>query len=450
MTDYLKDIGSLLQNQINNLKRTIKIVSDELNIEEEIVKKCIGGKLCESDAKDLLFKFYEKYPISLKEIFIEKDLTDNGIIHYGSNKSKLSSRILNRPNKDNENKEFYEYRDTAMCKNSPFKPEYIKMLRHVYDADPYNKDVTYNKGHLLTQITFFIGPVNFYYILDGKKYCCEMNTGDSNFITPYIPHSFTKRMYSGQDDKDAIIIAVTFSSNVYNSLQDIIFSKVENISKISGNLRYPEQVLKLRIERLLELNYMNKENIISILENKYTKEQINQVLYNGIYHDNIINELCIILNIFKEELIINKLNEEVIIKKTKDSNTIKYEKNDKYYLVEQLAKSKHFPDVNGVNMTICGGGHILNSQFHQYVYNYGESSIEFLYGDKLDNKKIINKDDSLYIKPFTNYLFNKIEKDGNIIIIKLSGQINTNVLNEFASFEEKGKVRCQTEDSKWW
>ena len=27
-------------------------------------------------------------------------------------------------------------------------------------------------------------------------------------------------------------------------------------------------------------------------------------------------------------------------------------------------------DVNGVNMTICGGGHILNSQFHQYVYNF--------------------------------------------------------------------------------
>ena len=107
MTNYLKDIGSLLQNQINNLKRTVKIVSDELNIEEGIVKKCIEGKLCESDAKELLFKFYEKYPISLKEIFIEKDNTNNGIVYYNSEKSKLSGRILNRPNKDNENKEFY-------------------------------------------------------------------------------------------------------------------------------------------------------------------------------------------------------------------------------------------------------------------------------------------------------------------------------------------------------
>lgn len=450
MTNYLKDIGSLLQNQINNLKRTTKIVSEELNIDEKIIKKCIEGKLCESDAKDLLFKFYDKYPISLKEIFIEKDYTQHGVIYCDSEKSNLSGRILNRPNKDNENKEFYEYRDTAICKNSPFKPEYIKMLRNVYNNDPCNKDITYNKGHLLTQITFFIGPVNFYYILDGKKYCCEMNTGDSNFITPYIPHSFTKRMYSGQDNEDAIIIAVTFSSNVYNALQDIIFSKVENISNISGNLRNTEQVLKLRIERLLELNSITKENIVSSLKNKYSVEDINEVLNNGIYNDNIIEELCKIFNIFKEELIVNKLKKEVILKKTKDTEFTKNGKDNKYYLVKQLAKSKHFPDVNGINMTVSGDGHILNSQFHQYVYNYGESKIEFLYGEYLEYKKILNKDDSLYIKPFTNYLFNKIENDGNIIIIKLSGQINLNVLNEFASFEENGKNRCQTEDSKWW
>ena len=149
-------------------------------------------------------------------------------------------------------------------------------------------------------------------------------------------------------------------------------------------------------------------------------------------------------------MIINKLKKEVILKKTKDTELTKKEKDNKYYLVKQLAKSKHFPDVNGINMTVSGNGHILNSQFHQYVYNYGESKIEFLYGENLEYKQILNKDDSLYIKPFTNCLFNKIETDGNIIIIKLSGQINLNVLNEFASFEEKGKIRCQTEDSKWW
>ena len=39
MTNFLKDIGSLLQNQINNLKRTVKIVSDDLNIEELSTEK---------------------------------------------------------------------------------------------------------------------------------------------------------------------------------------------------------------------------------------------------------------------------------------------------------------------------------------------------------------------------------------------------------------------------
>jgi hypothetical protein len=64
-----------------------------------------------------------------------------------------------------------------MSKLGPFRPERIVELRTVTDKDAYNPDVAYNNGHLLHQTTLFVGPVNFYYELRGKKYCVEANTG---------------------------------------------------------------------------------------------------------------------------------------------------------------------------------------------------------------------------------------------------------------------------------
>ena len=50
-----------------------------------------------------------------------------------------------------------------MSRLGPFRPEWIKELRHVEDNDPHNPDVQFNNGHLMMQTTLFVGPVNFYY-----------------------------------------------------------------------------------------------------------------------------------------------------------------------------------------------------------------------------------------------------------------------------------------------
>ena len=63
------------------------------------------------------------------------------------------------------------------------------------------------------QATLFLGPVNFYYELNGKKFCVEANAGDSNFISPFVKHSFTSR----DGDADAgipAIVAVTYGGHM--------------------------------------------------------------------------------------------------------------------------------------------------------------------------------------------------------------------------------------------
>ena len=71
--------------------------------------------------------------------------------------SKASSRILTRKDKSGQQTPYYDYRDTAMSRLAPFKPEWIQQLRQVQDNDPLNPEVQYNNGHLMMQTSIFIG-----------------------------------------------------------------------------------------------------------------------------------------------------------------------------------------------------------------------------------------------------------------------------------------------------
>ena len=49
-----------------------------------------------------------------------------------------------------------------MSRIAPFKPEWIKELRVVYDSDLDSSDVAYNNGHMLHQTIFFVGRIYSY------------------------------------------------------------------------------------------------------------------------------------------------------------------------------------------------------------------------------------------------------------------------------------------------
>jgi hypothetical protein len=139
---------------------------------------------------------------------------------------------------------YYAYRDSAMSRLGPFRPEWIEELRVVSDPDPENPDVGYNNGHLMMQTTFFIGPVNFYYELRGKKYCFEANTGDSNFISPFVKHSFTSR----DPDQQALIIAVTYGGAVRKALGD--FARMGGERRARSHYRFVPPLIRFTPDSL--------------------------------------------------------------------------------------------------------------------------------------------------------------------------------------------------------
>ena len=120
----------------------------------------------------------------MSTLIIYKKDTKNGILFFKLADSLKSSRIFKRKNKNNQLKPYYEYRDTAKSNLSNFYQNGFHKKRYVANSKPNNPDVVFNKGHFLHQLNLFVGPVNYYYEINGKKICKEMNTGDTSYISP--------------------------------------------------------------------------------------------------------------------------------------------------------------------------------------------------------------------------------------------------------------------------
>ena len=70
-----------------------------------------------------------------------------------------------------------------------------------------------------------------------------MNTGDSNYIPPFIPHSFTSRNLK----EESFIVAVTFGGNLKNVLPRV--SALENnVDFINYLIKGRSNILKVKNE----------------------------------------------------------------------------------------------------------------------------------------------------------------------------------------------------------
>ena len=90
---------------------------------------------------------------------------------------------------------------------------HVLHVKERYVQDGKNADTAdwaFNHGHFEYQMTYFIGPVNFHWIdRKGNKHVRQMNTGDINYITPFVPHTFSTRT-----DGEGLILAVTYGGSV--------------------------------------------------------------------------------------------------------------------------------------------------------------------------------------------------------------------------------------------
>ena len=133
---------------LNDIKRRPEDAANELKISLEKINSILSG---DSELTDDIVNIAVKiWPVNRRDFYTMEDDCPEGIKIMTASESEKSSRIMNRAGKP-----YYEYRDTAMSKIGPFRPEWIEEICHVKDNDPENDNVQWNNGHFIASVYIF-------------------------------------------------------------------------------------------------------------------------------------------------------------------------------------------------------------------------------------------------------------------------------------------------------
>ena len=437
-----KRIGSNFLGILNDIKRRPSDAAKELEISNEEIQNIINGQIRLSS--EIISKATKIWPVNARDFYIMHDDCPNGLKIMRCEDSVKSSRIMHRAGKP-----YYEYRDTAMSSVGPFRPEWIEQLCIVDDNEPNNRQVQWNNGHFMHQFTYFIGDVNFYYIDEnGEKKVSIMNTGDSNYITPFIPHSFATRKGAG---KNGLILALTYGNNLSGDSQHELSSMGKKLAKefaldFSSKETAGSSLIKF---------HRNNSSLTLLELSERTNLRIEKLkdFENGkipTYSEYAILAECLNVNV-RDLLSYDKISNGVVVQLHKNTKRWFYPEDIKNYELVELANSNSLPYSKALEINVLNENDKtldLKIGLHQYGYNIGETDVSISYesddGLKTD---IIKPGDSFYLKPFVEHNFRGKAK---LLVLRISGRITGEPQRELSLMGEKKIGRVVNESIQWF
>ena len=475
----IQQMGRGFLSEANDLKRPVEILANEMDIDVNKIHAFTQGKVELDTAYDMMVSMSKTYPVALGDLWMEQDDTTSGVRVFTAAESKSTERILSRPDKHGDLNPYYAYRDSAMSRLGPFRPEWIEELRVVENNDPENPDVVYNNGHLMMQTTFFVGPVNFYYELRGKKYCFEANTGDSNFISPFVKHSFASR----DPDQQALIIAVTYGGSVRKALADFARMGGSVAETLSGDLRDERGYRSALLGRYLASESLSTDGFASVLAPAVGGAERAAELVAGALPSTdelqiVASKLCVPPSSLMVTEGAMHSNEEVVItrrasqaKLSDDPAWVKSHQPRPWpdtataaeagYMLEPLARTPHQPNLKTFNIEVtpqARPGPALQCGLHQFMYVHGSASVTMQWGDDFEHDKVLRPGDSAYVAPMIRHRFNADASSSGhqttapveVYAVRIPGQLTDETWREFASFQPNGRERVGNESMRWY
>ena len=103
-----------------------------------------------------------------------------------------------------------------------------------------------------------------------------------------------------------------------------------------------------------------------------------------------------------------KLEEEVVVHKRSQIGRLYPDDSEPSYEFRELARTKHQPDVKGLDVSVIGNGRSeIRHGLHEYIYNYGEAPVTMYWGN--NRPAMLAPGDSAYVKPLIKHSFEKTD-----------------------------------------
>ena len=438
---HMSKVGKNFLGILNDLKRRPEDAAKELGIPLEQIQAIIDGKkLLSSEIIELAAKIW---PVNVSDFYIIYDDTPTGVKLMSAEESKMSSRIMNRAGKP-----YYEYRDTVMSSVAPFRPEWIMELCQVDDNNSENTDAKWNNGHFMHQFTYFIGDVNFYYLdEDNKKQVSIMKTGDSMYISPFVPHTFTSR----NKQSNGLILALTYGNKLTGDVKQELsglsteagsqfsldFSTKEKAS--AALLKFHREILSLPINEVSIRTKIPTDTIIDLENAKRLPTQDEIILLARSY------------NVNSRELMADDKTEKVVVKPYNECKKWYYPENSKIYEFVELTSTPSLPFSKAFEINVQNSDSLdydFKVGLHQFIYNVGEN--ELLLNWEFTGKKytkLIQPGDSIYIKPFIKHNF---RGNGKLVVLRIGGRIPGDSQRELSLIGRRNTKRAISETMQWF
>ena len=453
-TAYTRALGSRLLSEANDLKRTPESLASELGMPVSHIQAAIAGQLNPEDYRALFQAVAKRYPIAFNRLWMDPSDTEAGILHMTVAESIATSRTFARPDRAGQRTPYYEYRDTAFSRTSPFRPEWIRQLRVVRDSDPMNPDVAYNKGHFLHQTTLFVGPVNFYWEVDGKRYAMEMDTGDSNYITPFWPHSFASRDAS----KTAFIIAVTYGGEVARAREEL--SRIgEGVAEIALNLRHEAAAYGGLLRRHLTHEFLTADQFAGLCARQQLDPNRIAAFLGGhaVPTTAEIGVIADVLCVTPRDLMppVKSQEDEVVVLRRDQAGRYLYpDAASPCYEITRLARVPQQPCLKSFLIRVLPGrkGAEFRLGLHQYLYNHGDVEVRVFTRDgEAERMVLLAPGDSACLAPMSCCRFETANTGaGELYLVQVPGALHPDAVFELSGMAPIGLSRAISECSLWF
>jgi methylphosphonate synthase len=443
--EFGRRAAALLRAAANDLKRDEASADGDLGLAAGTFADLVSGR--RPITWDLLTRAAQVWPLNERDLLPIHDDCPDGARIFRYKDSLASSRVLSRAGTD-----YYEYRDTAMSRVASYRPEWIRMLQVVDDNDPANPLVRWNRGHLLYQFTYFVGPVNYYYQWGDQRYCVPMETGDSVWGLPFAPHSFTAR----SADEPAYILALTYGGDLVGDAQRelaVAGARIaERLALPSGPAGTTELLRSFIAARALTRSETAQRSGIPT-------DRVAAVLDGAEPEPAELAAFADALGVSVRDLLAPRTTTRDGVHLRRRAGAVPWhypDEGEPAYLLRELAGDPLHPHTSALEVEVATGapgpgGRLVTAQ-HQYLYVLGTDAVRVdREGAEEPGGDVLHPGDSMYIRPLTAATFSAV--DGGrprLLLLRIGGTVTTDVRFALRSIAAGGIERYVREEMLWY